>query len=239
MRNILFVLFIFLNFFCITKCNHSVVNDIHYYVYMIRDINVIVCSDIERKNLNFSKVEIMRNKNDGFECLINLHLEGIFKLNFTMSSVDYNQETRQYEVLDEQTTRNIFKRLNIKIGLNDIQEHRKDHKPAANSIQLILKFLNGHLSFTTESSCNKYSEDENTCNFVRIDDAITNSKYLKLDFDFLSSYRQFNLILLDQQENNLSNECNTACVNGICSQGTCYCKNGYMGDNCESCKILK
>lgn len=239
MRNILFVLFIFLNFFCIAKCNHSVVNDIHYYVYMIRDRNVIVCSDKERDNLNFSKDETMRNKNDGFECIINLLHDGIFKLNLTMRSVDYNQKTRLYDVLDDQTTRNLFKRVNIKIGLNDIQDVKGDHTLGANSIQLILKFLNGHLSFTTDSSCNKYSEDENTCNFVRIDDAITNSKYLKLDFNILSSYRQFNLIVLDQQENNFSNECNPACVNGVCSQGACYCKNGYMGDHCELCNILK
>ena len=238
MRNVLFVLFIFLNFFCLTKCNQSVVNDINYYVYFIRDKNVIVCSNKERENLNFSKVETTSN-NKGFECLIDLKHDGIFKLSLKMMSLLFNPENSLYEALDDQTTKNLFKHVNIKIGLNDIQDDDMNQTVEANSIQLVIKLNKGILSFTTDSSCNKNSDDENSCNFVTIDDGIIDTKYLKLNFDFIPSPRQFSFILLEQQVNVTSSDCNSTCVNGTCSEGSCYCKNGYMGENCESCKNKK
>jgi hypothetical protein len=232
MKNFVFVLFIILNFYVLVKCNDINLEELNYFVYILKDRNMILCSSKEVKNIKF----LIHNNitENASSCMVDVRGNGFYKLNLHLKEVNHDTRLNFYEDLNENDSSSISKIVYIKLGDNKILKNVKYYPHIITTQVLFLKMDNGVLSFSNDDMCMNHTNISN-CKFIPLPNF--NSSNLQINFDFPHDSFKNNIILLEKQAKANSNSCNPPCVNGICYNSSCFCKNGYMGTNCSICKI--
>lgn len=235
MKNFVFVMFIFLNFNILTKCSLSSydTNELNYFVYFLRDRNKIICTRREIENSSSISKSILPDYESS--CLIELKQDGIYKLNLKLKEINFNSLSNLYENLNENDNDHSKKTLKIIIDENILVNNLEYDPHYIISQELFLKLDNGIVYYSNHDLCNDYKNKRN-CRFIPIPNI--NPSQIKLDFDFASYDHNNNIVLIEKESKTNSNSCSPPCVNGICYNSSCFCKNGYMGANCSICKYI-
>jgi hypothetical protein len=234
MNNFYFVLIIFLNFYFLIKCSEHAVFDLDYFAYFDKDKIIFACSNKEEKNILHIQKENKKN------CEIQLNRDGFYKLKLHLKNLSENYSFTKFDI-DNDNDESINKLfaiiyLEIKNGKNKINTQLEyDPKLYENKLIIILlKLENGSIFYSTEPMCKTNLDDVTKCDFIPITNNTT-LNYINFDNE---SPKDDNIILLQQKVKTKTGKCKPPCVNGICHNSTCYCKNSYMGDNCSICKMI-
>jgi hypothetical protein len=189
--------------------------NIDYYAYYYPDKNLLICSKekYNTENMLFNEFE----DDSGFNCLVNLK-DGFYSINLNLSMVT---EGNSYDLIDMSIGDNAIYN-NIDLGGLDSDNFVEKH--------LFVKFENGKINYST-IKC-----DGDDCNFVEAKNAIINNDLLKLNFSLKKRFLR-EMVLLEKQ-NKLtkwaaSEDCDPACVHGICSEGECLCEEGFSEKDCS------
>lgn len=212
-----------------------------YFAYYIPGKNIIICSDKQyvRSNLILNEFE----NDNGFTCLINLKKNGIYRINFQLAKL--NDDKGLYSEMINKNLDQSKNMLDINLGKNslfkDLDLAFFQRKPSL-SKQFWVKFDHGKVSYLSNNDCESSNIED--CNFLLVKDSVFMKKFIKLNFIFKQQNFQ-EIVLLEKEmlskivyNNTLgkfksTEECDPACVYGICNEGDCQCKMGYMGINCS------
>jgi hypothetical protein len=95
---------------------------------------------------------------------------------------------------------------------------------------LFVKFQNGNVYYSL-NQC-----DGTNCKFNQANNATINNDLLKLNFSLKRPFLR-ETILLEKQSKlvkwEASDDCDPACVHGICNEGQCLCEEGYSEQDCN------
>lgn len=229
MNNFYFVLINFFNFYGLIKCSELKVIDLDYFAYIDKDKIKFECS-FKEENINlYSQINFKKeNKNI---CGIQLYSDGYYKLNLHLKNLSQNNPSPIFDYDYDK----IY--LDINYGENYIYTQLEYHDQKLQNNKLIIiifKLENGRIFYSTIPMCKTNLDDLTECEFIPI---TNNTKLNNIIFD-IQSPRDDNIILLQQKVKSNTVICKPPCVNGICHNSKCYCKNGFMGDDCSICKMI-
>jgi hypothetical protein len=228
MNNFVFVYLIFLNFFCFIKCSENSVYDLDYFIYFNRDKFIFTCSNKEEKKW------VVENENS---CGINLNKNGIYKVTLHLNNFSNIPSITNSNFENDYSNRknaSLKYSFDIKIGENKIMTNDDYINKHIELIQFFLKLEDGNILYSTNSKCKLNVSNFTECEFLPVSNNTT-----RIDLIFnKESYDDYNVIFLEKKVKPNPIVCKPSCVNGICHSSSCYCKNGYMGDNCSICKIV-
>jgi hypothetical protein len=191
--------------------------NIDYYAYYYPEKKLVICSKEKYNTENGLFNEFEDDK--GFTCLINLK-DGLYSINLHMSMIRGGDS---YDLIDMSVGDNVVY-TNIDLGVVDTDQFVKKN--------IFVKFENGKL-FYSLVEC-----DGPNCKFNQASNAIINNDLIKLNFSFKRPFLS-ETILLEKQSKMVkwesSDDCEPACVHGLCNEGQCLCEEGYSEQDCSKC----
>lgn len=227
--------FFLLAFFFIHSA-YAQLTDLEYYAYVLPGKNFIVCSDKEyiKSNLIMNEFE----SDNGYTCLINLKNNGVYRINLKISKIEDNLGMYKDLINKESDPKKTL--LDISVGdsllYKQIDMTLFSDKHSINK-QFLIKLEYGKVSFINASGCDV--ENLTDCSFVEAKNSLFMKKFIKLNFIFKKPNFQ-EITLLEKSLTSkftTTEECDPPCINGLCSNGECYCQGGYMGINCSISKL--
>ena len=236
MGNFYFYLF-FLIIFLFTP-THGL-EEIDYYAYFIPVQNIIICSEKE-----YIKNQLILNELEnefGYTCLMGLKTKGVYRISLHVSLLQ--DTTGMYA--DNNLSKPESKVMEISMGKNSLLKNIElsQFKNKTSFVkQFLVKFENGKIMYIPNNNCD--IDHIESCSFMDTKDSLFMKKFMKLNFEFKEpnvqeitllekSSTSSKLYILFLAKFETSEDCDPACVHGVCNDGDCFCKLGYMGNDCS------